>query len=69
MDTFNVIILYMGSPQDRVISPLLCIIFTDSCWTSKEGSYLVKAFDDTALLSLLQGSESNHGRVLLAFVK
>jgi len=32
------------------------------------GSYLVKFSDDTALLSLLQGDQSDHGSVLPAFV-
>lgn len=58
-----------GSPQGCVLSPLLFIMYTDSCRNSQEGSYLVKFSDDTALLSLLQGSESDHGCALPAFVK
>ena len=58
-----------GSPQGCVLSPLLFIMYTDSCRSSKEGSYLIKFSDDTALLSLLQGAESDHGCALPAFVQ
>ncbi len=58
-----------GSPQGCVLSPLLFILYTDSCRSLKENSFLVKFSDDTALLSLLQGAESDHGRALPVFVK
>lgn len=47
-----------GSPQSCVLSPLLFIMYTDSC-RSQEDSYIVKFSDDTALLTLLQGQGSD----------
>lgn len=58
-----------GSPQGCVLSPLLFILYTDSCRTSQQGSHLVKFSDDTALLSLFQGPHSSHGLALTSFVK
>ena len=44
-------------------------MYTDGCRSSQEGSsYLVKFSDDTALLSILQGSESDHGNALTDFI-
>ncbi len=58
-----------GSPQDYVLSPLLFILYTDSCRSSHEYSCLVKFSDDTVLLSLLQGHQSNHNCALPEFVR
>lgn len=60
-----------------LLSPLLSlspltpafITYTDSCRSSQQGSFLVKFSYDTALLSLLQGSQSTHGRALSSFSK
>ena len=58
-----------GSPQGCVLSPLLFILYTDSCRCLKEGSSIVKFSDDTALLTLLQDTEADHGHALPDFVK
>ena len=44
-------------------------MYTDSCRASQEGSHLVKFSDDTALLSLLQDPQLDHGLALNDFVK
>lgn len=64
----DVVVSNTGSPQGCVLSLLLFILYTDSCRSHKEGSYLVKFSDDTALLTLLHGSESDHGSALPDFV-
>lgn len=50
--------------------PLLFIMYTDSCRPSQVDSlHLVKFSDDTALLPLLQGPQSDHSCALSSFVK
>ena len=56
-----------GSPQGCCLSPLIFIIYTDSFRSNYADRYLVKFADDTALLSLLNGSEQGHGSVLTEF--
>ena len=65
----NTLVSDTGSPKGCDLSPLLFILYTDSCRSFKEGSFHVKFSDDTALLSLLQGAESDHGCALPAFVE
>ncbi len=62
----NILVSNTGSPRCCALSPLLCILYTER--STKEESYLVKFSDDTALLSLLQDSESDHGSALTDFV-
>ena len=58
-----------GSPQGCVLSPLLFIMCTDCCGSFQVDSHLVKFSDDTALLSLLQGAQSDHVCALSSFVE
>ena len=53
-----------GSPQPCCLSPLLYILYTDSCRSAHADKFLVKFADDSDLLSLLCGSQQDHGPVL-----
>ena len=57
-----------GSPQGCVLSPLFYILYTDDCRSNHLNRLLVKFADNSALLSLLQGSEQYHGPALSEFV-
>ena len=37
---------------------------TDNCHSNKENSYLIKFADDSALRSLIQGTQNGHGAAL-----
>ena len=50
-----------GSPGGGVLSPLLYILYTDDCHSNLENSCLVKFADNSALLSLLLGTQDGHG--------
>lgn len=56
-----------GSPQGCVLSPLLFILYTNDCKSTHANRHLVKFADDTVLLSLLSGSEQDHGPALYDF--
>lgn len=58
----------VGTPQGSVLSPLLYILYTDSCRSSYPGRYIIKFADDTAVISLLERDETEHGPVLHEFV-
>ena len=60
---------HTGSPQGCCLSPLLYILYTDSCISVHADRFLVKFADDSALLSLLFGSQQDHGPALRDFVK
>lgn len=52
----------------RVVS---CHPYSSLCTQTtveQQGSYIVKFSDDTALLTLLQGQDSDHGQALPAFI-
>lgn len=58
----------IGSPQGCVLSPLMFILYTNSCTSSHPGRHIVKFADDTALISLLRGDEVEHGPALEEFI-
>ena len=60
---------HTGSPQGCCLSPLLYILYTDSCRSAQVDRFLVTFADDSALLSLLFGSQQDHGPALRDFVE
>lgn len=58
----------IGTPQGSVLSPLLFILYTNSCCSSHPGCHIIKYADDTALVSLLNHNEATHGPALEEFV-
>ena len=64
----QVVVTCSRSPQDCVISPLLYILYTDDRRSNHENTYLVQFADDSALLSLLQGTQNGHGAALDDFI-
>ena len=68
-DTFSdVCISSTGSPQGCVLSPLLYILYTDDCRSRHDERFIIKFADDSAIVSLLQDHEINHGPVVDDFV-
>ena len=59
-----------GSPQgvSCLYFSITFILYTDDCRSNHLNRFLVKFADDSALLSLLQGSEQYHGPALTEFV-
>ena len=57
-----------GSPQGCVLSPLLFILYTNSCTSTFPNRHFIKYADDTALVSLLYDNEEDHGPVLDYFI-
>ena len=60
---------HTSSPQGGCLSPFLYIMYTDSCRSAHADRFLVKFADDSALLSLLFGSQQDHVPALLDFVE
>ena len=60
---------HTGSPQGCCLSPILYILYTDSCRSVHADMFLAKFADDSALLSLLFGSQQDHDPALRYFVK
>lgn len=59
---------FTGSPQGCVLSPLLFILYTNSCSSTFLNRFFMKYADDTALVSLLFDEEEEHGPVLDYFI-
>ena len=58
-----------GSPQGCVLSPLLFILYTNSCTSTLQNRHFIKYKDDTALVSLLWDEKVDHGPVLDSFLE
>ena len=58
-----------GSPQGCVLSPLLFILYTNSCTSTLQYRHFIKYADDTALVSLLRDEEVDYGPVLDSFLE
>ncbi|KAK0152128.1 hypothetical protein N1851_006493 [Merluccius polli] len=56
------------SHQGCVLSPLLFILYTNMCRSSREDRFILKYADDSVIVSLLQGNETGHGPVVQDFV-
>ena len=53
-----------GSPQGCVLSLLLFILYMNMCQSTFKNCLILKYADDLVIVSLLQGSEHNHGPVV-----
>lgn len=62
------LITSVGAPQGCVLSPLLFILYINSCVSFFKNRHIVKYADDTALVSLLNDGEEEHGPVLDFFL-
>ena len=58
-----------GSLHGCVLSPLFYILYTDDCRSIQENSYLVEFADDSALFSLLLGTQDGHGAAIGNFTE
>ena len=57
-----------GSPQGCVLSALLFILYTNQCQSNFAKRHIIKFADDSVIVSLLNGDDSDHGPVLNDFI-
>ncbi len=57
-----------SSPQDRCLSPLLYILYSNECRSNHKNRHVIKFADDSVITSILEGEEHQHGPTVDNFV-
>lgn len=58
-----------GFPQERLLSCLLFILYTNMCQSRYENGAIIKYADDSVIASLLKEGETTHSLVIDDFVQ
>ncbi len=65
----NVLLSSTGSPQGCVLSPLLFVLYTNTCQSQYAGHHIIKFADDCVTLSLVSHANPDHGPVVADFLE